>query len=451
MTAVDILDRLGGRLDVERPTLDRYNRYYAGTQSVSFIPDEVREQVGSRLTELVLNWCRLVVTATEERLEVVGFAGDDDEGADADLWSIWTANQMDEQSELVHVDGLIFGRGYVSVWAGPDGAPSIRGESARQVIHEVNPATGATTAAIKRWVEGGRTRAVVYEPDRVTRFVSRTKVDNDADATHLPAGSWTTVEEIDNPLGVVPIVALVNRPRLGDTLGESELADLTGPVDAVAKLSTDLMVASEFAAAPRRWITGMTLPETDGEINESPFSQTAGRAWWSEKPETKFGQFPEATLDGFTSAIDQLTKAVASISSTPSHYLVGDQGQASSAEAMRASEAALIAKVRRRMRQFGAGWESVMNLAVQVRDGLPGDARLRCMWADPETQTAASAADAALKLRQLGVPLELVLERLEFTPSDIERARRLIRENSLTGLALEDFIPARSLPPSEVA
>ena len=37
------------------------------------------------------------------------------------------------------------------------------------------------------------------------------------------------------------------------------------------------------------------------------------------------------------------------------------------------------------------------------------DARLRCLWADPEARTEASAADAALKLTQIGVPLELVM------------------------------------------
>lgn len=441
--SIEIINKLGQVLNEAAPKFDKLDRYYTGTQPLAFLPEEVRTATGGRLFSLAINWPRLVVSAVEERLDVEGFRLGRDEPADAGLWRIWQANNCDETSQLGHAEALILSRAYAIVWAGEDPAtPRITVESARQVYVQRHPGTRRATAALKRWTEDGYGRATVYEPDKVTRWRSLARVpegDGVPDPTHVPAGGWTLLETIKNPLGIVPVVPLVNRPRLLGGDGESELADVLPLSDAINKLAIDMMVSSEFHAMPRRWATGIEIVEDeDGEATE-PFSKVAGREWIAEDPETKFGQFPEATLSGFIEAIGMFTKHIAALSGLPPHYLLLGGNQPASADAIRSAEASLVAKARRRMRAYGGSWEDVMRLAVLVRDGRPaaGMEALETIWRDPETRTVAQAADAAVKKKDIGVPFAQLAEDLGYTPTQVQRMRGQRRADALDAAAVD--------------
>ncbi len=241
MTAA-LLGQLGTRLDLARPGLDRLDRYYAGTQPLGFLAPEVRAAVGDRLRPLVVNWPRVVVGAIEERLDVEGFrlgtAGETDDR----LWALWQQNALDELSQQAHEEALVHGRAYLLVWAGADGSPRVTVESARQVYVAHSPGSRERVAALKRWHEDGHGQAVVFTPSRVVRYRTTTAVPVDAfgpaypemSATFaLPASGWAVLETMPNPLGVVPVVPLVNRARLLAPDGASELADVLPLADAI--------------------------------------------------------------------------------------------------------------------------------------------------------------------------------------------------------------------------
>src|SRR5690606_28032952 len=125
------------------------------------------------------------------------------------------------------------GRSFVIVWAGADGKPLVTVESARQVAVYRDPATREVSAALKRWTDGGKAYAVVFTPDGVTRLQSRGHVPSEGS---IPASGWEVVETLDNPLGVVPVVPIVNRGRLMQLDGVSEMEDVLGLTDAVNKV-----------------------------------------------------------------------------------------------------------------------------------------------------------------------------------------------------------------------
>jgi hypothetical protein len=217
-------------------------------------------------------------------------------------------------------------------------------------------------------------------------------------------------------------------------------------VDALDKLATDMMISAEFAAMPRRWITGVELPERPnaetGEMEPdtaAAFAQTAMRTWFVESDAAKVGQFPEAGLEGFVRGIETLTQQLASVSALPAHYLNNLTGQLPSAESLRSAEASLVAKVRRKMQSFGAGWARVARLALLVRDGLLPDAArtLEVVWRDPESRTEAMAADAALKRAQLGVPLPTLWADLGYTPAQIAEMQRQRAVDAVTAQGID--------------
>jgi hypothetical protein len=121
---------------------------------------------------------------------------------------------------------------------------------------------------------------------------------------------------LPNPLGAVPIVPMVNRGRLLNRSGRSELASIAPIADGINKLATDMMVTSEFF---RRRAGGDGHPDPGGpggpRAAAGRYAQVlgrgdqvqdvAGRLWRAVRP------VPGGDLDGFVSGIRLLTSALA--------------------------------------------------------------------------------------------------------------------------------------------
>jgi len=443
--SADILTVLGRKLDETAPALSRLDTYWTGTQPAAFLSPTAQEALQNRLRSLTVNYPALAVRSLAERLQVTGFRTAPDDPGDDALWKVWTANRMVDASAQAHVDALVYGRSFVIVWAGraPD-VPRVTVESARQVAVIRDPATRDVTAAVKRWTANNRAHAVVYEPDRITRYTSAAFIPEGGSLPPTVTG-WTVAETLNNPLGVVPVVPIVNRGRLLDLDGVSEMADLLDLADAITKLHTDALVTSEYYARPRRWVTGLEIVEDEAGNPVNPFTSEQDRVWQSEAPETKFGQFDPARLDGYGDLIATLTQEIGALSGLPPHYLGLHGDQPASADAIRSAEASLVARSYERQRTFGQSWDDVARLIVAVRDGVdPSTVDVATVWANPETRTPAQAADAAAKLAGIGVPLETLLaDLLGYTPAQIERIRAARRGEALdaSGVDLAALIP----------
>ena len=75
---------------------------------------------------------------------------------------------------------------------------------------------------MKRWIGDGKGYAVLYEPNKITKFIS---MGNVVDPAAMTSTAWSVTETIPNPLGVVPVVPIVNRGRLLDVDGVMETDD----------------------------------------------------------------------------------------------------------------------------------------------------------------------------------------------------------------------------------
>lgn len=447
--SLELVRKLSDRLVEEQRHAEKLDLYYSGNQPLAFLHPEIKASVRNRITNLAINWPRIIVGAIEERLDVEGFRLGDDETADRELWRIWQANDLDEWSQIGHVDALVHGRSFVSVWADPDdpGTPRVAFESARQLTVSYVAGTRTIDAALKVWRDDGVQTAMLYLPDRLERYEAPApKVTGTGNVRYALA------ETIPNPLGAVPIVPFVNRPRLMDLTGESELSDIVPMADAVNKLATDMMVSSEYHAMPRRWVTGMEIPREGGA--QRRMSEEVRREWsqafpgkpWIGGKDVNFGQFPEASLENFINAIKMLTTQIAAIAGLPPHYLGVNTDNPASADAIRSAESSLIKKAERKQRAFGGSYERVMRLAVHVRDGQPDPSlgRLETIWRDPATPTPAQKADAAVKLTQGERPVitrRQAWEDLGYSPA--QQARMVADEREAADLAATQDVRAR--------
>ena len=262
-----------------------------------------------------------------------------------------------------------------------------------------------------------------------------------ANATGATVHGFKVVETLANPLGVVPVVRLLNSDRILDE-GVSEIEDLRNLCDGLNKLLADIMVSSEYVGRPRRWATGIELEETPvlddaGEPTEAteesnPFPE-ANRMMLSEAADSHFGQLEAANLAGYEAAVRVLLGQIMAVSALPAHYIGQLSDTPASADALRAAEASLTARAEARQQQFGRSWEDVARLIVTVRDDAdPLAVDVRVKWADASTRSVAQEADAVTKLFAAGlIPASYALQRLGYTDDQVAEIRTARRAEAL--------------------
>ncbi|MBP2455184.1 phage portal protein [Mycolicibacterium lutetiense] len=403
------------------------DRYYQGRQPLAFLSPEAKVALGNRFGIMSSNVPRLAVTALAERLRLTGFAGD------AGLWADWVRNDLDQTSGVAHREALLLGDSYVIVWADQLGRPQVTVESANQVAVLTDPGSRETYAAIKRWEDTNlkTTEAVMYLRDKIIRLR--------ADQQGAVANGFKQVDEIPNPLGVVPVVNLRNTDRIIGDWGGSEIDDLKPLVDALNKSLADMMVTSEYVGRPRRWATGIELseepvldangdPVLDGdgqpvmtEVNPIPEGH---RAMISESDAAKFGQLQSADLGGYEASVRVILGQIMAVSTLPAHYVGVFTDNPASADALRAAEASLTARAEARQATFGRAWEQVARLMIAVRDGSDPNQidDIRVHWADAATRSVAQEADAVVKLFQAGLlPQSYALGKLGYSDDEISK------------------------------
>ncbi|QUD84608.1 phage portal protein [Gordonia polyisoprenivorans] len=428
----DLLTTLLQKIDEPAARYADLDRYYTGTQPLAFLSPEARKALGDRFGRLATNLPRLAVTSLAERLRVTGFTG-------ADVWSDWLRNDMDQESPIAHREALLLGNSFVIVWADQFGRPKVTIESAKQVAVLTDPGTRRITAAVKRWETKTTTEATVFLPDEIIRLR--------AEQTGATVNGFKVVDQIDNPLGVVPVVRLRNGDRLLDD-GVSEITDLVPLVDALNKLLTDMMVTSEYVGRPRRWATGIELEEEEVLDDEgNPTGETeavnpipeGNRAMISENDTAKFGQLEAANLDGYGSAVDVLLGQIMAVSALPAHYIGQLSDTPASADALRAAEASLTARAEARQASFGRAWEDVARLIVGVGTGAdPQQVDVRVTWADAATRSIAQEADAVVKLYQAGLlPASYALKRLGYSDTEVTEIAAARRGDVLNSMSID--------------
>jgi len=439
-------DRLVAKLRERSARCHAFFEFFEGTQPLAFASDRFQQEFGRRYAHLPANFMPLVVDAEAERLVVQGFRFGRNE-SDKGVWRLWQDNQLDAESQIAHEIALVKGVAYGLV--DPNGGrPVITIEDPEEMVVETAPGNRRLRhAALKVWHDDdGHLRATLYLPAEIYKWRSRTRRER-ADAWSWDQVAWEPfVPEGEdwpgiNPLGVVPVVPLLNRPRRDGT-GRSEIAPVMGNQSAINKVRFDALVASEFVAFPQRWATNIDIP-VDPATGQAiaPFRPGVDMLWVTRKPKADevdeyagnvpqpaFGQFPAADLRPYIELIREEIAQMASISRTPYHYLLGDpKSVPPSGESIKSSEAPLVKKVGRQAVHFGEGWEELMRVAL-IASNQPTKARTdgETIWADPETRNEGARTDAIMKQYEQGLlPDDVALEELGYSQQQIERIRSL--------------------------
>jgi hypothetical protein len=379
--------------------LERLDAYYEGVHRLERLGLAVPPELEMFTT--TVNWPRITVDSVEQRCDLEGFRRPDAEESDNDLWGIWQANDLDEESQQAHLDALVFGRSYVCVGRrdpeDPDPeVPLITVESPFEMVHESDPRTRKVTAVLRRSgrsAAGDPESATLYFPE-ATIWLERRK-------------GWAVIDRDDHGIGWPLVMPLVNRPRLRRRHGISEMADVISLTDAACRALTNAQVATEVLAVPQRYVLGAS-PADFVDVNGQPlpaWETYFGAVWALQNDNAKVGQFSAADLGNFEKIVNHYAALCSGVSGLPTRFYGQYTTNPPTEGAIIADETRLIMNAYRKHRVFGGSWERTMRLVRRIIDGEwdPSLARLETLWRSPETPTRAQQADAAVKLRSANI------------------------------------------------
>lgn len=421
--------RLSMRHDAEIPALEAYDRYYEGTQPLTYMQPELMREVEDRIKPVIIFWPQMVVDSVEERLRLEGFKTGD-KTLDAEIWRVWKSNKMQLGFREATVDSLVMRRSYVCVGTNEQDrqTPLVTPESPLELYVDVDPRTRMGRAGLRRVNDidpaGSISNryATLYQPNQTIWCTW--------------AGGWKEEHRDVHNLGRLPIACLINRGRLRGTTrtptngtverhGRSDLDPVIPLSDGACKMATDMMLAGEFVAIPLRALLGAE-PDAFKDPEGRPLTALQammGKVFTIPDKDVKAFEFAAAQLQNFTGALRELAQLVASISGLPPHYLGMSSDNPASAEAIAGSEARLATRAERKQDSLGIGALETAQLIRRFQTGKwdAAVANADCDWRNVRTPTISAMADAASKLHQAGIiPLRQTREALNYTEPEIE-------------------------------
>jgi hypothetical protein len=422
MTPAAWLALLEGRMDERQKRLKVLDDYYEGRHPMAFATSRFREAFGGLLETLSDNWCRIVVTSSARRLKVQGFRFGSEQSADEAAWAIWQANGMDAQSAMVHTEAIKLGEAYWLVEPPRDGGePRITCEHPSQMIVATAPGDRSVRlAALKRWLDDdGYAYATLYLPRQIVKYRS-------AGEGHAgPAGPVDARpgdEGGRNPLGEVPVVPVCNEPQmLGG--GTSDIEPGIPIQNAIDKLCADMVVASEYAAYRQRVMTGVELPRTRtraaGPCRARREPPVHGRGAGREGLRSR-GERPQELRRGDRDVHPASRRADEHTAALPARE-----------DAQRVRRRARRRRVRPGVEGRGQevpvrrGHEEAMRLAFRAKGDEERANALdaETLWAPSERRSFAQVVDGAVKLAQIGLPAETVMQELGWSPQRIAQVQ----------------------------
>ena len=434
-----LVDDLSRRLFTSYPDDQRFDRYYEGTQRLAHIGLAVPPEL--RKFETVLNWCRTVVDSVSDRMRMKAFYLPGEQQASEALRESWDYNNLDSESIAHHQEMLILGRGFVSVGANEEDPefPLIQVENPRELAVDIDHRHRRLRAAVRVMpsendAPGTPSNAVLYLPDSTMRLKRH-------------QGRWVVEDRDDHGLGRVPLVMFLNRRRVGQWTGVSEMVDAIPLVDAAARSLTNLQLAGETHSVPQKYVLGMSKGDfVDADGKPIPAWEAYFNAIWAnQNKDAKVGQFAASDLSNFHNTVDHYASKLAGLYGLPARYVGITSVNPAAEGAIRAEEARLILNVEKKAALAGDGWGWVMGLVERFRTGeWVSGSRIKTDWFDAGTPTYAQRADALTKMYNSGQGIlsrEGVWEELGWSEARMERERSRFEAEARAGLvALEKVV-----------
>lgn len=342
------------------------------------------------------NYCRVVVDAVLDRLEIANITAPTDE-AQAKVNQLWEINEMALEESEIHRRALEYGDCYALVWPDEEGDLLVSYNSPRTTALVYDPENPRKKLyAVKMWKQDeNTTRLNVYTPEVIQKYSV-----NSSEVTE--GTNWTHIGSEENPFDEVPVFHFrTHRPY-----GKPEHFAAYGAQNDINKLLATHMFTVDYQGAPQRYALAYTGEhdvvdfeddETERE-NINSLQSHPGNLWYL-KGIMNVGEFRPADPDVFWKPIESLKRSMAALTQTPMHFFERAIN-VPSGESLRVAEAPLMKKVRDRQVAFGAAWRDLFRFMLKV-EGFDTDVEVK--WKALESMDSLDEWDVMLKKINAGL------------------------------------------------
>jgi hypothetical protein len=394
--------------------------FYEGEIAEVFSSLALKRLIGNSGYNSRLNFCRPIVDAVQNRVEISAVVGTND-AANKVIGDTWEKNELILDANEIHKRTLEYGDCYAMVWPDEDGNWEISYNSPRGMALVYDPESPRKKLyAVKMWEDADGTRLNVYTAEAIVKY--RSPHQNVTEGTN-----WDVIEIVPNEFGQVPVFHF----RTSRPFGRPEHRDAYDAQNYINKEFIQSMETIDYQGAPQRYalaVAGASSEmqdfeegDTDRE-NMGALKNGPGELWYLNNVNS-VGEFKPADPEVFWGPIKNTVRAMASLTATPLHYFE-KTGNVPSGEALRVAEAPLIKKVRDRCLSFGQTWREIFMFILR-NEGIDSDVEIK--WKEVESLDELERLDAALKKRNIGISIKQTLLEMGY---DSEVADRIIAENA---------------------
>jgi len=399
----------------EAAALAVFRNYAQGKQDQPLSADQKRHLAGLTKHRFADNVCHKVLAIGASRLELTGFAVDN-QAVQTFLADLWTKTHLADLQYDIHYATLRDGNHAALLgWRVAEGLDGDGNEiqTGRVVIQRERWWDGASgmfvaygddgrpAYAVKEWEVVGESkrstkRRTVYLPDHIERYVQegqgwRPFPLEGEDATGIVP--W--VKKDGSPLGI-PIVHFANGSDDDAPYGVSDLdGGVIGLQDQINDLHWDIVAAARMAGYQMYTATGVPA-EKNADGSSKPLRVGPGFLLRTDNPNGRFGVLQAGDMSQLIATLRMKVRTVAANTMTPEHDIGG--GEWPSGVALLRADMPAVVKAERGARSLGPTWETAMHRGTEIANAygserLDEDALITAEFADPARLDALAKAE----------------------------------------------------------
>lgn len=391
-----------------------------------FVPEGADDEFRQIQERSRTDFCALLVNLITQNLKVSDFRAPDAE-ASSPAWESWQRNRMEARQTGINRTVATCGYSYVGIDADRHGkAVYLPWSPLRTFGWYPDDWTDEDPSMLQAWPSlvlrlDRPNRITVYDGFQAWRWrIVDAPAELDAFRRIQLVGEIARVPYAE---GLVPddlldahppVVRLVGRTDLiGDPIGEVEP---TIPIqERLEETTFGVLMAQTYAAFRARWGAGMAVPKnpdgTPKTVKMIPFQSMIT----SDSPDTRFGDFGTADLNGFVALAQLHLRTGSAVSQAPPQALLGSMDNVG-ADGLAAAETGNQRRTGEYKTNLGEAYGQMLRAGARVEgDTKTADDELsEIAWYDTEARALQSEAQGLGVLHtQLGVPQRALWRRLK--------------------------------------
>ena len=375
-----LANRLADKIQFRRPSIGTHTDYVLGKRGkLKFASKEFKRYMSDRFSDFSDNWCLPVAQAPVERIKFKGFVPYDDVKLGTGIMKCLDRTDLIQQG-----DDKEYGTLMLPGWT----------------------------------VSMERKKMLDLTDQRVPPDVYGWKM-NDPQPTGLDT---------------IPLREFRNQMLL-DNAPISDIAHVESMQDTVNVVWAYLLNALDYASLPARVILGgdpLVEPvynEEGQQVVEKPIEldkQVLERIYQFTGDNVNLGEWSSSNLNVFIPVIEKAVEHIAAETRTPGHYLLTNAEVP--ATGYEVAEAGLVSKTIERISFLKSPIRDICSIAMRYEnDVAEADiiADSKVQFATPQYRSETLMADAMLKYKQLGFPIQWVAEQMGQSSDEVQRIMRM--------------------------